>query len=144
MYVVDASVYAPLVAVCGRSLIRAMERHGFAILDLTVYETCNAFWKEHIKLHRIDRGSAVQACRVAKALTQYTRLYRVTDLDTEEVMRMAMENNITFYDASYITLASMLKVPIATEDRDILRVAPSYGLGTVRLRDLMERSGLCR
>ena len=47
MYVVDACVYAPLIVVCGRDLVKAMRELEFILLDLTAYEVCNAFWKEY-------------------------------------------------------------------------------------------------
>ena len=126
-----------LVAVCGRGLVRAVKEHGFVLFDLIVYETCNAFWKEHIKFHRISREDAIRACTASKALARYARLYSIADLEVEEVMKIAVENNTTFYDSSYIALARQLGAPIASEDRDIIAVAPKYGLKTIRLRSLM-------
>jgi len=110
----------------------------FAILDLTVYEACNAFWKEYTKFHRINENEASIACKVSKALSRYTMLYRITDLDVEETMRIAVENNITFYDASYIALACKLKSPIASEDSDIIAVAPKYDIEVIRLNQLLD------
>ena len=112
-----------------------------AILDLTVYEVCNVFWKECVKLHRIDREEAELACSISRELSRYLTLYRVSDLDLEHVMEIAIENSITFYDASYIALAQKLRASIASEDSDILRVAPRYSISTARLDQLLE---LCK
>ncbi|MEM0048507.1 MAG: type II toxin-antitoxin system VapC family toxin [Ignisphaera sp.] len=65
------------------------------------------------------------------------------DLDVEEVMRIAIENNITFYDSSYIALAQKLKAPISTEDKDIISVAPRYGVKIIRLHELMDLIKTC-
>jgi len=135
-------VYAPLIATSGRGLIRVMRELEFAILDLTVYEVCNAFWKEHTKHRRISLDEATWACSISKALTRYAKLYRITDLNTEEVMRIAVENNITFYDSSYIALAREIKAPISSEDRDIIAVAPKYGVSVIRLHELMNLIGI--
>ncbi len=54
-------------------------------------------------------------------------------------MKIAIENNITFYDASYIALARVLQARLASEDEDILNVAPRYGIEVVRLRELLNR-----
>ncbi len=137
MLVVDASVYAPLIATCGRALINVVKQLGFVVLDLTIYEVCNAFWKEHRKLNRISREEAVQACTAAKSLTRYMRVYSIGDLGVGDAMKIAIENNITFYDASYIALALGLRARLASEDKDILSVAPRYGIGVVRLRELL-------
>ena len=71
IYVVDSSVYAPLVALYGRNLIKAMKKVKIVILDLTVYESCNAFWRECVKLHRISDEEAIKACEACKALSKY-------------------------------------------------------------------------
>ncbi len=139
MLVVDASVYAPLIATCGRALLDTVKQLRFVVLDLTIYEVCNVFWKEHRKLNRIGREEAVQACRAAKSLTRYMRVYSIGDLCVGDVMKIAIENNITFYDASYIALARVLQARLASEDKDILNVAPSYGVEVVRLRELLNR-----
>lgn len=136
-YVIDASVYTPLLIVYGGGLVEKLRKVRFAILDLTVYEACNVFWKEHVKLHKISENEALIACDASKALSQYTTLYRITDLNVKEAMKIAVENNITFYDASYIALARKLKSPIASEDSDIIATAPKYGVEVIRLNQLL-------
>jgi len=136
MYVIDASVYAPLIITYGRDLIEKLRKIKSVILDLSLYEACNVFWKEHVKLHKISEEEAITACKAVKALSRYITLYSVTDLDTAEVMKIAIENSITFYDASYIVLAHKLKAPIASEDNDIITVAPKYNIRVIRLNEL--------
>ncbi len=137
-YIIDASVYAPLIIAYGRPLIEKLRKVKFIVLDLTIYEVCNAFWKECLKLRRMREDETLIACKVAKSLLRYVTLYKVTDLDVEEVIRIAIENNITFYDSSYIALACKLKSPIASEDRDIIDVAPRYGIEVIRLNQLLD------
>ena len=136
MYVIDASVYAPLIITYGGDLVEKLRKIKSVILDLTLYEACNVFWKEHAKLRKVSEEEAITACKAAKALSRYITLYSVTDLDVAEVMEIAIENGITFYDASYIALARKLKASIASEDRDILTVAPKYGIRAVKLNEL--------
>ena len=143
MYVIDASVYAPLIVVCGKDLVRTVRELEFILLDLTVYEVCNAFWKEYRKLHKISEDEAIQACIISKALTQYAKLYRIADLDVGEIMRIAVENNITFYDSSYIALARKLEAPVASEDKDIITLAPKYNIKIIRLHELMNLIKTC-
>jgi len=38
------------------------------------------------------------------------------DLNHPAVLDLAVENNITFYDACYITASATLRVPLVTED----------------------------
>ena len=113
-----------------------MRRLEFAVLDLTVYEVCNAFWREYRKLHKIIEGEAIQACIISKTLTQYTKLYRVIDLNIGEAMKIAVESNIAIYDSSYIALAHRLGATLSSEDQDIIAVAPKYNVQVIRLREL--------
>ena len=136
VYVLDASVYAPLLILLGRRILNTPDNVELALLDLTVYETCNAFWKEHRKLHRITAEEAVEACSLAASVAKYLKLYRVDGLDTARVMHIAIENNMTFYDAAYITLAADIGATVASEDRDILSAAPRYNIRTLRLKDI--------
>ena len=79
--------------------------------------------------------------RFQGALARHARLYRVTDLDAGKIMKIAVENGITFYDSSYIALASMLRAPISSGDRDIIAVAPRYNVRVIRLHELIGLMG---
>ncbi len=141
MIVMDASVYAPLLVSCGEALIEAAKRLKLSALDLTVYEVCNTFWKEHIKFKRMERSEAIEACKVAKALTKYVKTYRIESLDTAKIMEIALDNNITFYDSAYVALALETRAVLASEDKDIIRAAPRYGIKIVRLQELLQTIG---
>jgi len=56
--VVDASVLAPLILLSGASKLRDRR---VAVLDLTVYEACNAYWKACLKLKSISEEAALKA-----------------------------------------------------------------------------------
>ncbi len=133
MYVVDASVYVPLMVLLGGKMRRIMVRSRFHILDLTVYETCNVFWKEYSKLGRIDRELAVKSCSLSAKLAKYAVVHSVGELDMERVAKIAVETGIPVYDAAYIELANMLGKPLASHDKDILENAPRYGVDTLDL-----------
>jgi hypothetical protein len=42
------------------------------------------------------------------------------------VLNLAVENNITFYDACYITASETLRVPLITEDEKLKQIAAKY------------------
>jgi predicted nucleic acid-binding protein len=136
-HVLDASVYVPLITTVGGPLLEVTSRFDLAILDLTVYEACNAFWKAWSKLGKMSVEEARKACRVAWLLANKLKTYRYKDLDFEKVMAIAIDNNITVYDAAYVVLASMLEAPLASEDRDIKRVAPKYGVKVLGFDELL-------
>lgn len=131
----DASVYAPLVILAGSRVLSASSR--FAILDLTVYEACNAYWKEATKLRRMSIGDALDACLAAYRLSRRLVVLSLDEALVEEAERLALEEGITFYDASYVAAAEMLGYAVATEDGDILRVAPRRGVEVLRFSDVL-------
>jgi len=137
-YILDASVYVPLIATIGTRLLKIIKEINFIILDLTIYETCNAFWKSWTKLHKISKEEAIKACRMAQFIANKLKLYHYEDLDFEKVIEIAIDNNITVYDAAYITLGLMLNIPIASEDEDIKQVAPKYNVKVIGLNELLK------
>jgi predicted nucleic acid-binding protein len=141
MMSIDASIYAPLIVACGEVFIEAAKRFRFSALNLIVYEVCNAFWKEHTKFKKIERNEAVKACKAAKAATKHMKLYSVESLDATKAIEIALDNNITFYDSAYIALALKTGARMASEDKDIIRVAPRYGVKIVRLQELLRAVG---
>lgn len=55
------------------------------------------------------------------------------ELGIGSVVEIALTNNITVYDASYIELARKLKLPITSNDTDILETAPKYHIQVFNL-----------
>jgi len=137
-FIVDASVYAPLIATLGKKLLRVAKIMNLTILDLTIYETCNAFWKECIKLKKIDRETALQACDLSVKFTKFIKIFNISQLNLSVALNIALRHNITLYDASYIALAKELNQPIASNDKDIILIAPKYGVKVVDLNNFIE------
>jgi predicted nucleic acid-binding protein len=50
-----------------------------------------------------------------------------SDVDHMAVLRLALDANLTTYDASYLYLARALGVPLATFDQQLLRAAQGSG-----------------
>ena len=131
--VVDASVLAPLIFVKGKDLLWLAKNYNFNVLDLTIYEVCNAFWKESTLLGRISPENAVEACSLIHSLLRYMKMWSVTDLDLTDIQRIAIENRLAFYDSSYIYLARNLNSPLATEDTEMAKIAENLGITVYRL-----------
>ncbi len=99
---VDASALVPLIAELGEELLDAAARCRLHALDLTLYEACNAFWKEAVLLKRIGLGDAVALCEAVSGLARLgrLRLHGLQELGAATVLRRAAETGLTFYDAS--------------------------------------------
>ena len=80
----------------------------------------------------------VQQCRLAgmsvavaeKILTQAAGLMtpHETAVEAGRVLRLAVAEKISGYDAHYVALAQKLRLPLVTEDRELLRKFPGVAV----------------
>ncbi len=118
----DASALYPLAKLLA-SEPRVAERVAgdAAILDLTLYEACNAALVEH------RRGLIRDPSRVCSYVSALASVVEVVRLDPDwlpDILRVALEKRLTFYDAAYVYVASIHGYTLVTEDREILRAYP--------------------
>ena len=103
-----------------------------ALLDLTLYEACNAALVEHRRgLIRDPR----RVCNLVSQLAGVAELVRIKPEWLPGILEVAMEKRLTFYDAAYVYIASLYGYTLVTEDGDLLRAYP----GSVRASQLGER-----
>jgi len=115
-YLLDASALYGLVAHYHRWI---GHREKLAILHLTVYEVGNALWKE-------ARAGRLPWRETAGALSRVLSSLKVLDNPPlEKVMEVAVERDLTFYDASYAYVAETLGLSLVTRDRELLRKSPA-------------------
>jgi predicted nucleic acid-binding protein len=96
----------------------------FAILDLTIYEIGNIIWKEY------KRGKIKDPVLVMKMFEEIMRNMKKLSSNHEmlEIFDVAVKNNITFYDASYIYVARKHELKLVTEDADLLKFPEAISL----------------
>lgn len=121
-YLVDASALYPLLLRLREDLLRYADL--FAILDLTVYEVGNAIWREHRRGRIRDVG--VVARLFQEILSTMPRLG--LNAGISDVLALAINENLTFYDASYLYTARTRKLKLVTEDRDLQRFPESISI----------------
>ena len=115
-YLLDASALYGLVAHYRRWV---GHREKLAILRLTVYEVGNALWKE-------ARAGRLPWREAARALSRVLSSLKVLDdPPLEKVLEVAVERDLTFYDASYAYVAETLGLSLVTQDRELLRKSPA-------------------
>ncbi len=86
-----------------------------AVSSLTEYEIGNTLWKES-KGKRIDYTSAAHT--FSEALSELKKI-GINGMD--DVLKIAMERNLTFYDASYACIAEKEGLLLVTEDMELLK-----------------------
>ena len=87
-----------------------------AISSLTEYEIGNVLWRE--TKHSRMKNPQLAATTFTKALQALTKL----EFDSiANVLAVAIERNLTFYDASYAYLAEEEGLTLVTQDTQLLK-----------------------
>jgi len=99
-----------------------------ATLDLAAYEVGNGLWKW------VSFKKDMSLSEAKGLITTLTKVFLMDgftvigwrDLNHQAVLDLAVENNITFYDACYITASATLRIPFITEDEKMKQIAAKY------------------
>ena len=134
MIVLDASFLVKLVleeegSGKARGLVRSWARSGEALatIDLALSEALNAIWKHALKIGDLSQGEAADSARDLLKIWAKLRVYSSREV-AEEAFRLALEENITVYDALYIQLARSTRAGLATFDGKLSRIAVKRGV----------------
>ena len=128
-YLLDASAVYPLVLKLRENVLNYIDR--FVVLDLTIYEVGNVIWKE------FRRGRIANLRAVTRLFEELFSNIAVLRLETRlhEVLELAIRENLTFYDASYLYTARSYGMKIVTEDSDLLKFPEAMNVDQL-VRDL--------
>ncbi|MEM1824485.1 MAG: type II toxin-antitoxin system VapC family toxin, partial [Candidatus Nezhaarchaeales archaeon] len=99
MIVLDASALA-MVLLREEGWERVGLSTNTAIPDLAILETMNAIWKAIIT-ERIERNDAMERLKALKLILKGIRVLNSGDF-LDRTLEIAIEENITVYDALYI------------------------------------------
>lgn len=97
-----------------------------SVLDLTFYEAGNSFWKAAALQDKITGEDAGDAANILTALQEEVEVIPIQDLDSGKIMEIALEEEITYYDASYIVGAVEKEIPLVTQDGELSEKAEKY------------------
>lgn len=121
-YLLDTSAIYPLVLSLRERLLDYSSH--FSVLDLTLYEVGNVIWKEY------RRGRIRNPQVVANLFQEVLNIIQVLKVsDMREILDLAINENLTFYDASYLHAARQYKLKLITEDLDLQRFPESISVG---------------
>ena len=113
----DASALLNIIREHGSKALDLTE--GGYILTLTPYEIGNAIWKEAVLLNRIKLDEAKELLKQVSILYKYMKI--IAPADQEKTLHTAAALRITYYDASYITVASELNTILVTDDNKLVK-----------------------
>jgi len=110
-----------IINLCNRE--KASKLFNEWTLDLTIYELGNATWK----LTRIRKIKPEEAFTVLEALTGiYGKMRKTKIKNHENTLKIALKENLTFYDAAYISVAIENNLTLITDDEKLYKAARKY------------------
>ena len=128
-YIFDASALLNLIRKAGSNAIEIVKENY--ILDLTLYEIGNALWKEAILLKRISLEEALKTISFIENLRKILIAKSLSDEDLlPKVLKISLQQKITYYDAAYITIAQNQKLTLITDDSKLIKTAKKLGVKT--------------
>lgn len=128
MLVIDSSVYASVVVKdefyddCKKYMTLKK-----ATLDLAFAEAGNVVWK-HVKIGRIVAEDAVDRAGVLRRLINTSKIFRAEEI-LEDAVKLAVNYDITVYDALFVALAMKLNERLVTTDRKLYDKVKETDLG---------------
>lgn len=127
-FLLDSSVITPLMLDLGERLLNLSTDRELYAIDLTFYEVGNSLWKLALLLRSIDLEDAMEILDVLRSLImrKAITLIRFDDLDVHRIIKLAVDERLTFYDTSYIVAGEKLNATLATEDEELKRKAEKY------------------
>jgi predicted nucleic acid-binding protein len=120
MYLFDSSSLVNLVK---RGIVKPFVEG--VTLDLAIYESINAVWKEYMLLKRIDEETALRFVSIISRVFEVMEVTSMSGLESE-VFKLASKENLTVYDASYLYVSVGRKLTLVTDDWKLRSIASKY------------------
>lgn len=123
------------------SIYRAIEIGAFnkllegKTLDLAQYELGNVVWKEVTR----NKISESEGAKLIKFISKVISLMEILKIGIRnEVLKVAVDNNLSYYDASYLYASISMKDALVTEDKKLLERAIECSIGAGRFEEFLE------
>lgn len=119
----DSSSIVNLVVFGGEDALNIIRREGSSTLSLTYFEVGNAIWKMHYLTKKIDRDEANLLLQVSMKLLALLEKEECSADDAKQIVDIAFNQKLTFYDASYLFVAKKHHLVLVTDDAKMSRIA---------------------
>ena len=124
------------------SIYRAIEIGAFnkllegKTLDLAHYELGNVVWKEVTR----QKISESEGAKLIKFISKVISLMEILKIGIKnEVLKVAVDTNLSYYDASYLSASISMKDVLVTEDKKLLDRAIECSAGAGRFEDFLDK-----
>ena len=136
-HVLDSSAIALILKKLGGESIEVLEES--ATVGLAAYELGNILWKEYTLRRLIGLEEAVRRAEQIAKILEVIQLENIKSAEEfKEVMKLAAQLDLTFYDASYLYLAKKTGMPLVTEDKELLEKAKNASVKALNVDDFLK------
>jgi len=116
-FLFDASALHKLLTVY-KDYTNKIDYNYIYILDLTFYEIGNTIWKDYYLLKRIT--DFTETSEVIYEILKELNIIENLSLSFIEIIKIAIEKNLTYYDASYVYASKNFGLILVSEDKDLI------------------------
>lgn len=99
---------------------------GGRILYLTYYEAGNAIWKESELVKSLSKEDLEALVSAITKVFPFLEILPLSYEDLSEILDLARNERLTFYDSSYVHSARKNKLTLITDDTKVSRVGKKY------------------
>jgi predicted nucleic acid-binding protein len=96
------------------------------ILDLTFYEIGNAFWKESALLKFLTLEEVKMLGNRSQIILSKINQVKNDSEDFQKILEIAQNENLSFYDSSYVFYAKQRGLQLITEDKKLALKAKKH------------------
>jgi len=93
---------------------------------LTGFEVGNAIWRLCLLEKKISQEEAYAFLSTVSDFLSLLETIPLAELDSRRILNLAIENRLTFYDASYIAAADFRKLTLVTDDATLAVAAEKF------------------
>ncbi len=101
--------------------------------SLAIYEIGNAVWKQVYQRKKLSVEEGLKALSVLHEVLK--NLEKLETSEPEKALKIAINEGLTFYDASYLHLALENDLTLVTDDGRLYRIAEKH-VRVLKSRDL--------
>lgn len=136
-YLLDAS--ALIEFILRNAFINRLGDKVLHVLDLTIYESFNALWKLVRRgILTIDE-MLILARRVADIIG-FMYIESIDPLEALNVLEIALKENLTVYDASYLYIAKRMQLILVTEDEELMDRAKKLSIKAINVDEFLRKT----
>ncbi len=136
-YVIDANSLLKVVRELGGDAVEVLE--GESTLSLAPYEVGNGLWKECSLLDELDSEEASEILDFVGSMMEHMEVISVRKARLlEKALQTASEENITYYDSAYLTVAEREDKILVTEDGDLQKTAEESDVEVLTAAQMLE------